>query len=216
MRLDEVKLLESITFAASDVEEHPEYGQVHGQVGRHEEIDCRWCNASGVEWYVRPSDGYYYSADEYEELSDDEKEGLKQVKCDVCQGSGKSKEFISDGPELNVANRNAFVLLQLLGEEEDYAGTIWNKELPDLRRRIVRLMNSDDVAKAAIEPSEKGGELKRRVKTTGDDGVTRIEPVRTAKMMDLGLSDTQIKRYLKELLEIIEYAQKNNYNIGWS
>jgi len=191
MKLSDVKLLESISFNVSKTEPHEKYGTVHSAVGKMGIVPCRFCDGTGKE-----------------------KWGDEEYECGYCDGKGETSDFIPEGPEMNLSNRNAEVFLKLLGVEFDYAGTIFNEELPQLRRRIVKVLNSNDISSATIDPYERGGEL-RRDKVKSDDGTTQIATRRTPKMIDFGLPESQIKRYFRDFLEMIDFAQKNGYNIGW-
>lgn len=218
MKLSDLVLLESITFGASELEDHPKFGKVHTSVGKKQMVPCEFCKGTGKEddEFLDPKTGDRYYDNEIDDLPDEVKQRLDKADCGFCKGAGEYEDFVSDGPEMNLANRNARVLLNLLGLEDDDAGTIWHKELPELRRHIVKVLNSDNIRKAAIEPFEKGGEITDKRSVKGDDGVTKIVTRRSPKMIDAGLSEQQIERYFKDVLEIIDFAQKNNYNVGWS
>ena len=68
--------------------------------GDRKDVDCWVCDASGKSPYY-----------------DD-------VDCDYCEGKGQRNEFVSDAPEMNVSNSNAFEIQKMLGLEPDYGGII--------------------------------------------------------------------------------------------
>lgn len=218
MKLSDLVIIESITFAATEARDDPKYGQVHSPVGKTQMVKCEFCKGTGKEegGYIDPKTEERYWESDIADLPSDIKQRLKQIDCDFCRGEGEYQDFVSDGPEMNLANRNAHMLLDLLGIEFDHAGTIWNKDLPKLRRHIIKVLNSDNMRKAVIKPSETGGDIidKRAVK--GDNGVSQIVTRRSPKMIDSGVSEQQIERYFKDVLELIVFAQRNNYNVGWS
>jgi len=218
MKLTDLRLIESITFGASDVEDHPKYGQIHTSVGKRDMVSCEFCKGSGKEEdsYIDPETKERYWESDLDDLPSDVRQRLEHIDCDFCRGEGEYEDFVPDGPEMNLANRNARVLLGLLGIEYDDAGTIWHKELPDLRRHIIRVLNSDDIRKAAIKPSETGGDITDKRAVKGDGGISRIVTRRSPKMIDPGTSEAQIERYFEDILKIIEFAQKNDYNVGWA
>lgn len=218
MKLSDLVVIESITFAASEVRDDPEYGQVHTPVGKTQMVNCEFCGGAGKEKnaYIDPKTDERYWESDIADLPSDIKQRLKQIDCDFCRGEGEYQDFVSDGPEMNLANRNAHMLLDLLGIEFDHAGTIWNKDFPELRRHIIKVLNSDNMRRAVIKPSETGGDITDKRVVKGDDGVPQIVTRRSPKMIDPGVSEQQIERYFKAVLELIEFAQKNGYNVGWS
>ena len=193
MKLTDISLNESVTFAPSKLVDHPKYGKVHDMIGDFKDVDCRGCKGTGEEEW---STGEIHP-------------------CRWCKGSGKTKEFVTTAPEMNVANRNASVILDLLGLPNEDSGTIYHEDLPELRRKIIRLINSDAAEKSAIAPTTDRGEL-RRQKVTGDDGVTSIVATRGPTMMDGGLKVQQVEGYLTRLLNMVTYAQEHGYNLGWA
>lgn len=204
MKLSEL-ITESVTFSAA--------GHEPSQVKRYKE-KCFLCGGDGVEYYFDAKNKEYY--DNMEDIPKDNIDNVEPIKCRACNGEGETEET-DVGPELNVANRNANVLLQVLGFEvdpSDLYGQVDNSKLPELRRTIIKLLNKDGISRYSIEPHKSGGNFDRR-SIKGDDGITRIAARKTSGMYDMGLSEERIRRYLTDMLEIIEYAQKNSLDISW-
>ena len=139
----------------------------------------------------------------------------KSADCRWCKGTGKETETSSEAPELNVSNRNAGIILDMLGIQYEYAGDISPEQIPDLKKRLIKIKNqSDGMSKHTkdTKTSQKDLGMKR---STDDDGVTRIEPQKGAKMIDVGVSDEQVDRYYNAIMGILDYAQKNKMEIVW-
>lgn len=208
--LTESILLESVTFFASREEDHPEYGKLRSAPGEVKLTDCEYCEGKGHDdEYVHKNGEDYIWDSEYDELPDEEKANYNPVPCRFCKGQKQIERFVSDSPELNVANRNARILQGALRLPEEESGHIDNKDLPELKRRIIKLMNSDTSDYAFDTYAEKP-----TIRTSKEKGnVTRIS--RGPTIYQMGFSQEQLDRYLKSLLEIIRYAQKHGYDLSW-
>ena len=154
--------------------------------GDRKDVDCWVCDASGKSPYY-----------------DD-------VDCDYCEGKGKRNEFVSTAPSMNVSNSNAFEIQKMLGLEPDYGGIIENKDLPNFMRRLIQLKNSD--TSQYTEPgSMSGGKTGRYKDEEGNDRIGKTG----ITMYNMGRSDSQVKGYIDDLLEIFKFAQDNNADVGW-
>ena len=142
------------------------------------------------------------------------KGGFEKIDCRACEGTGEYEQQLSDAPEMNVSNRNARVVMDILGLEFDYAGTIKLKQIPELKRRLIQFKNTDKATDAYTRDTTKSQDT-RMVKTKGDDGVTKIEPRKGATMIDVGISPEQVQSYVDWLMLIFDYAQKKNAEISW-
>lgn len=188
MRVREI-LNESITFHAATYEEHPKFGRIisyHNM--RKKKVECWVCDGSGKDPY---DPGY---------------------PCEMCHGDGNLEEWISDGPELNVSNSNAQAIIeQIFGMPYDDAGMVEPKDLPQLKRRLIRMKNIEG-ERAGLEqaPKTSGGQMAHYV---DDEGVSRIG--RSGQITHMGRSAEQVMRYVDELLRMIDYAQQNNIFISW-
>ena len=65
------------------------------------------------------------------------------------------------------------------------------------------------------EPETTKGKVTRTV-TKQDDGTTEIGSQGGLTMHSMGRSQSQVDRYWSTLLELIDFAQKNGYDISWS
>jgi len=113
-------------------------------------------------------------------------------------------------PELNAANRNALILLKILGLEEDYSGTV---DAQEIKNRIEKLRQTDLLKDFTLDPSET-----QSVKEQDPaDWWKQEEPQKGPRMIDMGLSQEQLNRYLDELEQIADYALTlNNKKVCWA
>ena len=153
---------------------------------RKEEQDCFLCDGTGKETY-----------------------GDMSRVCSRCHGTGKTEEEVSDAPELNVSNANGYAIQEMLGLDPDYSGTIYNKDLPQIMRRLIELKNKGS-SEYTQEPSVSRGPMR---KSKDDQGITKISPGATSH--DFGRSQGQVDRYIDELIKMVQFAQKNNAHISW-
>ena len=69
---------------------------------------------------------------------------LEALDCGYCKGKGDYQEMVSDAPEMNLSNMNAQAVMSALGYEPDYGYSIKPEEIPDVKRKILQLMNKDN------------------------------------------------------------------------
>jgi len=132
--------------------------------------------------------------------------------CDRCKGTGKTLEWVSSAPELSVSNSNGFEIQRMLGIiDPDYSGIIHHQDLPKFMRRLIQLKNQN-TSKYTQEPSDERGPMGRQ--HTDDQGVTHIGHT-GPRMIDAGRSQSQIDRYIDELIKIIKFAQEHGASISW-
>jgi len=136
-----------------------------------------------------------------------------EAKCDYCEGKGKRLEFVSDAPEMNVSNSNGFKIIDMLGLEKDYSGHVDNKDLPAIMRRLLQLKNQNPEKGTGIEHpgTMTGGQTITYKNDDGVDAIGRKGPV----MYDMGITDLQAKKYVDQLIKIVKFAQDNNADFGW-
>jgi hypothetical protein len=186
MRLQEI-LSESMTFGVAKLVDHDGEKRYTNPFAKEQEEDCWYCHGSG---------------------KDPHHEGHK---CERCYGEGKTTEYVSNSPELNVANANGSAILNMLGlDNNDYSGVIHNKDLPNIRRTLLKLKNSD-ISKHTQEPTHTKGKIS--VKHDDELGVPRIS--RGAEVYDMGRSQSQINRYVDSFLELVTFAQEHGLDITW-
>lgn len=203
-QLLETKLTETVTFDASEfVTDDPAFpkGLFTGQKWWRKEMrKCPFCD-NGKEHYRAWKD------------EDGKEHPAYSVDCDWCEGKGEKDEHVSDAPELNVSNGNAMAILDVLGlshgDGQDLAGSVEPKDLPALRRKLIKMKNggADDLE----SPDEiSGGKM---VKDRDEHGNPALR--KTARMYDIGRTSDQVANYIDRLLQIIDFAQKNDAHLTW-
>lgn len=139
--------------------------------------------------------------------------GYKTVPCSYCaaaRDAGYIKadenctpgcdgtERVYDAPECNFANGNAYVVLGALGlANEELYGHVENKDLPALRKKIIRAMNSSRTVSGMVRPSEE---------FTGAKG---------CKVIQCGTPEESVLYRFNALLTLAAYAQEHGYDITW-
>lgn len=131
--------------------------------------------------------------------------------CVYCQGTGKETEEQWDFPSLDVSYQNLRAIEAMLDlpDTGDSSGMIRNEDIPAMKRKLIMLKNmgSEDLVR---DPSQS----QQRVVGQDEHGNTSIGM--GAKMYDMGLSQGQIDRYAESLMDILDFAQKNNMNVTWA
>lgn len=188
MRLKEI-LNESITFAPARLK--IENGRKIFSLADFEkatEKPCWVCDGTGEDKYASEF-GQKYS-------------------CEYCKGRKVFTDY--EMPvELNVSNANAQAIIDMLGLEFDYSGYIPPERMPELRRKLIKLKNGE-IDAYTKEPTKQQGPVRRY---KDDDGMDRIG--RGATVYDFGRSNEQVKRYIDKLLELLDFAQKNDAIVTW-
>jgi hypothetical protein len=199
MRLSEI-LNESVDFGAAKlIKDDPNYpdGLYSGmEWGRYVDEPCDICNGTGMEH----SDAYDYEGKHYP---------AQDWVCRMCDGKKTNKTWVSDYPELNVANMNAVAILNALGlDSSELVGSVPNSQLPELRRKLIKLKNNNNSLLA--DPQEFGGEMRRY---KDDNGMDKIG--RSGKMYVGGRTNSQVDRYIDSLLKLCDWCQKNGADLVW-
>lgn len=134
--------------------------------------------------------------------------------CEVCKGSGTVTQRVTSSPTLNAANANArAIVVDLLGLEYDDGGLIEKDQLPEIRRRLIKALNSEKDRSRLHAPDI---DHKQSFGVQGREGnVTKIGR-QGPKMYEFGRTDEQVLRYARKMLEIVEYAMKHNLVVGWA
>jgi hypothetical protein len=188
INLIESTLMESVTFYPSEMTD-TEDGKMVGVPEKYviwTDEECPYCDGQGSFM----QDG-------------------ERVTCGGCNGQGVHKSYDWDVPQLNVANRNAEVIAEILGTGEGDFGWIEPNDIPNVKRRLIRLMNGE-VDHLVIDPSDERGP--RRVDRSGD--IPRITT--GPQMIDFGLSEEQIRGYISRLMPILDFAQKQGLGVSWA
>ena len=147
------------------------------------------------------------------------RENLKNVgpdECRYCEGTGESEQQLSKAPSLNVANGNLGIILQLLGlkNDGDWGGEIAWKDADSIKRRMLMRVNNtdkDNYTRSASNTQKDYG----MQKTKDDDGLTKISRKKGATMIDFGIGEKQVQSYVDRLVELLDYATKNEVDISW-
>ena len=134
-----------------------------------------------------------------------------EYKCGLCKGTGKIMEWVSDSPEMQVSNSNGYAIQRdILGVKPDYVGSVMNDQLPAIRKKLLRMVNQESHRTSMHKPSTQSQDQW----TSQEDNVTTIH--RGPQMHDMGRSDEQVQTYAQRLLDIIDYAMKNDCHLTWS
>lgn len=191
MKLCELKLIESVSFTVSVLSDDKKYyDSTHASLGKVEHGECPICDGTKIDYNGEA--------------------------CRTCNATGYINQFHADYKELNVSNDSAeFILRDLLRvpKDDDYlAGAIQRSDFAEMRRRLIKLKNQDLTAYTTDSHVDMG-QMKIRGKT--QNGVVHIG--RGAKMIHGARSKEQIERYIDQLLELINYAQKHeNAYVTWA
>lgn len=155
---------------------------------------CQWCEGTGKDIQ---SDAH-------------EKQFGKPLACDACEGAGKKMEWEYDFPQMRVTYGNQELLSLITGKGDYHHGWISPEEIPEVKRKLIKLMNTDQADSLSREPSEEKG------RTFVDRSQTVPQIKRGATMIDGGLSSEQIRAYGKRMLEILEWAQQHGVGACWA
>lgn len=128
--------------------------------------------------------------------------------CRLCKGTKISKQWVSDAPELNVANANHAAILDMLGLPHDYSGVWTNDQLPAIMKKLVKLKNTD-TSRHTEEPTTDLGKMLMR-KLNGMDTISR-----GPTMHNMGRSQEQVTRYIDTLMNMVKYAQEHGAGISF-
>lgn len=202
--LFESHLTESVTFDVAEfIKDDPKFPKglfTGAKWWRKEMKKCPYCE-DGKEHYRAFTDG------------DGKHHPAQVVDCDYCHGKGKAEEHVSDSPELNVSNANAIALLDFLGVDsggpDGTVGHIEPKDLPALRRKLIKMKNGGG-EELEQDWQEEPGQM---IKTRDEHGNPMLK--KTARMAGGQRTPDQVLHYADRLLSIIDFAQKNDAYVTW-
>ena len=118
-----------------------------------------------------------------------------EERCGYC-ADGLEEKIESPAPEINLANGNARVILEIVGlPVGDLYGSLSPESMPKVRRNIVRALNGQL------------GAYERPSSDTHADGCARV--------MVQGLDAEGIRERLKRLDAVLVYAQANKQRVTW-
>ncbi len=193
---DQIKKLkadlnEGMEFNACTVEDNEHGGKtVSPHDMRQEKVACWVCDGVGKE-----------------------KHGDKEYECGMCKGTAEIDEWVCGGPSMQVSNANGYAIQRdILGLEADHAGMVDAKDLPALRRKLIKMVNVDKERESMHSPfQDEQGPMRAH---TDDQGNTKIG--RGPRMMGGERTDSQVLRYAQTLLDMVDYAMKNDLVISWA
>ena len=130
-------------------------------------------------------------------------------KCVYCQGTGKETEDHWDFPSLDVSYDNLRAIQDMLGLDDDSSGMIDHGDIPQMKRALIVLKN-----KGSEQYTKDSSVQQSRVVGQDEYGNTSIGM--GARMHDMGRSHAQVERYIEKLMDILDFAQKNDMNVTWA
>ena len=193
MKISDV-LNESMEFGPTRVEKRKFNGEMHDvsvSPGSMQDVDCSICDGAGYNVYNDQNGKPYKDP------------------CGLCRETGKENVFVGDGPDMNVSNANGWEIQRMIGVDPDHGGHVWNKDLPDLMRRLIKLKNGD-TSQHAKEPNVELGRMQKRA---GENGLATIG--RGATMHDMGRSQEQVSHYVDRVMKIVKWCIDNDYDFSW-
>jgi len=126
-----------------------------------------------------------------------------------------SHHHVPGSPQVNIANINASVVLDLLGlDPVDLYDRVEHANLADLRRRTIRALNGDR-SSAVVDGFELPPGHAGVVVVHNQDGAVRIER-RGCRLVVGGCTEEQVVRRLRDLLALVVWAQEHGCDVAWS
>lgn len=189
MRIKDI-LNESITFGVHRLIDKNGKKVYHDEFSQEVDSECWYCDGSGKETKYNDDD-------------------IAEYECGLCKGLGKIKDYKAPYQQLNISNSNAMAVLSALGLPEDYSGAIPDEQLPAIRRRLIQMKNSKNTGLELDSYTSR----ERRV-GRDENGIPQITS--GPEIHSSGRTRDQIDRYIDSLLDIIDFAQKNNATVTWA
>lgn len=141
---------------------------------------------------------------------------LETIDCGFCKGKGKYEENVSDAPEMNLSNMNARNLMSALGYEPDHGYTITAQDVPNVKRRIMQLTNSDELD----DYTQQGGVSQKDFGMVRDKdpetGLDRISHKKGPTMIGPDIDIEYLKDKFERMMPILDYAQKHKQEIHFA
>jgi hypothetical protein len=178
-------------------------------MSRQEMVDCEYCDGSGLDYeYQDDPDAPSWAPGKRKKVL------VPGTKCDPCSppwgdGNGKKKEWVYDFPKMRIPYMGIKLLTDVLGVEYDDSGSFEPEQLPELKRRLMQIINKD-AAHYAVDATDEQGAA--RVDHSGD--VPRI--TRGPRMIGPGVSADAVASGAAEMLKIVDWAQKNGCGVSWA
>jgi len=142
---------------------------------------------------------------------------LETIDCGFCKGKGDYQEMVSDAPEMNLSNMNAQAVMGALGYGADYGYTIKPEEIPDVKRKIMQLMNKEgELDQHTRDPEDSQKDFGTVRSTDPETGLDKIERKKGPRMIGAGIDMEYLKDKFDRMLKILNYAQKHKYEIHFA
>lgn len=124
--------------------------------------------------------------------------------CGGCNGLGFMTEEIRNEQGITWSNTNALALLEILGLEPEYGGSM---TIPEAKRAIMRAKNRSNLKKFERQDVD----IRRHRKV--DDEVTELN---SPKFYSKGLSEADIKEKISQFESLVNEAESEGAkNINW-
>lgn len=141
---------------------------------------------------------------------------LETLPCRYCKGEGTYKEEVSDAPEMNLSNINAQNLMSALGYEPNTGYTIYPKDIPAIKRRIMQLQNSDELDDYTMKGGASQADLGMVRSTDPETGLDKIERKKGPTMIGPEIDVSYLNHKFELMMPILDYAQKHNQEIHFA
>lgn len=151
-------------------------------------IPCPGCNGTGRDAYAAS-----YGRDQ---------------PCYDCFGAKEITETEYNFPSIGVSNHNAQIICDLIGVEYESHGWIPPEQVSDVLRRLIYAKNKPT---GGFE-REASDDQQTVMDRSGELPTIR----RTARMIDPGVSSDQVMRYIDRMIEICQWAKKNDCGVSWA
>jgi len=142
--------------------------------------------------------------------------------CEMCLGEdGKPRGYWIDSestaPEMKLSNSNAQAVMMALGYEADYGYGITPEEIPEVKRKIMVLLNKEgELDQHTEEPSDTQKDFGMVRSKDSETGLDKIERKQGARMIGGGRDTDYLKDKFQRILTILDYAQKHNMEISFA
>lgn len=137
--------------------------------------------------------------------------------CFDCNQRGYYDEYQSESPEMNLSNANARAVMSALGYEPEEGYKITPQEIPDVKRKILRLLNRDEeIAQHTRQTSDTQADFGMQRSKDPETGIDRIERKQGPRMIDIGIDEQYLRDKFERMLSILNYAQKHNQEIHFA
>ena len=141
---------------------------------------------------------------------------LETIDCGFCKGKGTYQEEVSEAPEMNLSNANAQQVMSALGYEPDYGYTITPADVPNVKRKIMQLTNSDELEQHTIPASDEQKDFGMVRSTDPLTQLQKIERKKGPRMIGGGVDVEYLRGKFERMMPILDYAQKHNQEIHFA